>query len=323
MHLWPGRRAGNDAVTHGSLFSGIGGFDLGFERVGIQTLWQVEKDDQCRQWLASKFPSASRFAAIEDCGAHNLAPVTVITGGFPCQPASTAGKRRGTADDRWLWPEMRRIVSTLKPAWVVVENVYGLMSLNGGMVIESVFLDLESEGYDVQPFVIPACAVGAPHRRDRVWIVAYLDDGRRKSGTDISVQSEATQNSKSLDSRHGSTRITTDINGARRTHRQRLSQSSRTSRRRQPALDIGRTPQVHHWETQSGVGVLVHGVSPGMVEAFGNAIVPQIAEEIGRMLIMVEQESAIAPPNGGIRPPSTGGFRSGTEWLVHLEGEDE
>src|SRR3990167_8343884 len=103
----------NCKLTHGSLFAGIGGFDLGFERAGIKTVWQVEKDARCRQWLAHNFPRAQRFTKVQDCGAYNLPTVDVISAGFPCQPASTAGKRRGTADDRWLWPETFRIVRAL------------------------------------------------------------------------------------------------------------------------------------------------------------------------------------------------------------------
>jgi DNA-cytosine methyltransferase len=111
--------------------------------------------------------------------------IHLLTGGFPCQPASVAGKRQGKADDRWLWPEMFRTIRTFKPTWVIAENVYGLLTLDGGMVFEHCCFDLESEGYEVQPFVIPACATNAPHRRDRVWIVAHAqrNNDQRNSGT--------------------------------------------------------------------------------------------------------------------------------------------
>src|SRR3990167_9267321 len=162
-------------LTHGSLFSGIGGFDLGFERAGFTTLWQVEIDPYCQAVLAKHFPKATRYTDVRECGVNNLASVDVISGGFPCQPFSVAGKRGGTADDRYLWPEMLRVISALRPTWVVAENVYGLLTLESGLVFESVLSDLESEGYGCQAFIIPACAVDAPHRRDRVWIVAHTD----------------------------------------------------------------------------------------------------------------------------------------------------
>jgi len=108
--------------------------------------------------------------------------VFLLTGGFPCQPFSHAGRRKGTADDRYLWPEMFRVIQLYKPEWVIAENVRGLVTWNEGMVLETVCADLESEGYEVQPFIIPACAVGAPHRRDRVWIVANSTSGRERSG---------------------------------------------------------------------------------------------------------------------------------------------
>jgi len=104
--------------------------------------------------------------------------IDLLTGGFPCQPFSQAGKRKGTNDDRYLWPEMLRVIREFKPTWVVAENVRGLLTISEGMVFEQVCLDLENEGYEVQPFVIPACAVNAPHRRDRVWIVAHSQGGK-------------------------------------------------------------------------------------------------------------------------------------------------
>ena len=103
--------------------------------------------------------------------------IDLLTGGFPCQPFSTAGKRRGTADDRYLWPEMLRVIREVHPRWVIGENVGGIVTWSDGLVFEQVHLDLEAAGYEVQAFVVPACAVGAPHRRDRVWIVAHAKGG--------------------------------------------------------------------------------------------------------------------------------------------------
>jgi DNA (cytosine-5)-methyltransferase 1 len=161
-------------LTVGDLFSGIGGFSLGLERTGgFETKWFVENDPFCQKVLAKHWPNVKRHGDIKNVGKHNLEPVDLICGGFPCQPFSVAGKRKGTEDNRYLWGEMFRVISDVKPTWVIAENVRGLLSIEGGMVFENCCLDLESIGYEVQAFIIPACAVNAPHRRDRVWIVAY------------------------------------------------------------------------------------------------------------------------------------------------------
>ena len=165
-------------LTVGSLFSGIGGFDLGFERAGFKVKWQVEKDEWCKKILTKHWPNIPKFGDVKEVGAHNLGAVDVICGGFPCQPFSTAGKRKGKEDDRYLWPEMLRIISELQPCWVVGENVAGLVSMG----LDDCLSDLENQGYETQAFIIPACAVNAPHRRDRVWIVAHsksIEDRRR------------------------------------------------------------------------------------------------------------------------------------------------
>lgn len=160
------------ALTVGSLFSGVGMFDLGLERAGMATLWQVERDEWCRGVLAAHFPNAERFADVRDVGAHDLAPVDLICGGFPCQPISNAGKRRAQQDERWLWPEFARIVRELRPRYVFVENVAALLDRGLGIVRG----DLAALGFDAEWDCIPASAVGAPHRRDRIWILAQLAD---------------------------------------------------------------------------------------------------------------------------------------------------
>ena len=161
-------------MTHGSLFSGIGGFDLAARWCGWENVFQCEIDPFCRRVLKHHFKDTELYEDIKktDFTRHRGA-VGVISGGFPCQPFSTAGKRKGAADDRFLWPEMLRAIREVQPAWVVAENVGGLLTQQQGVVFERVCADLEGAGYEVQPLVIPACAVGAPHRRDRVWIVAH------------------------------------------------------------------------------------------------------------------------------------------------------
>lgn len=162
-------------MTHASLFSGIGGFDLAAEYMGWDNIFNCEWEDFPRRVLKHQFPNVKQYEDIHDLDAtiyHGR--VGVLTGGFPCQPFSSAGKRLGTEDDRSLWPEMFRVVRECQPSWVVAENVRGLTDWDGGIQFEACQADLETEGYEVQSFVLPACAVyNAPHRRDRVWIVAH------------------------------------------------------------------------------------------------------------------------------------------------------
>lgn len=157
-------------LTHGSLFSGIGGFDLGFERVGFKSLWQVEIDDYATKVLEKNFPNAQRFRDIRTVGKRELAVPTVLTGGFPCQDISIAGKGEGLAGSRsGLWSEYYRIICELRPRFVVVENVAEMYRRGLCRVLG----DLASCGYDAEWDCIPAATFGAPHLRERIWIVAY------------------------------------------------------------------------------------------------------------------------------------------------------
>ena len=148
------------------LFSGIGGFSLGLERAGMKTVQFVENDPYCQKVLAKNFPGIPIHGDIKTF--HYDKPVEIISGGFPCQPYSQAGERRGKEDDRHLWGEYFRIIQSVRPPWVIGENVSGIIN----MELDQVLSDLESENYSCQSLVIPACAVNAPHRRDRVWIIA-------------------------------------------------------------------------------------------------------------------------------------------------------
>ena len=164
-------------MTHGSSFSGIGGFDLAAEWVGWQNLFNCEIDPFCQTVLKHHFPDAEQFTDIRTADfARYKGRIDVFTGGFPCQPFSVAGKRKGTEDDRYLWPEMLGVIRVVQPRWVVGENVYGIVSWSDGLVFEQVCADLEAEGYEVQPYVLPACGVGAPHQRYRTWFVAHRAD---------------------------------------------------------------------------------------------------------------------------------------------------
>ena len=167
-------------MKHGSLFSGIGGFDLAAEWMGWSNVFNCEWEEFPRRVLKHHFPHATQHQDIREFDATAYAGrVDIVSGGFPCQPYSTAGKRKGKYDERHLWPEMLRVIRECAPRYVVGENVRGLVSWNGGLVFEEVCVDLEALGYAVQPFLLPACGVGAPHRRDRVWFVAYNNDRDR------------------------------------------------------------------------------------------------------------------------------------------------
>lgn len=159
-------------MKHGSLFSGIGGFDLAAQWAGWDNMFQVEIDPFCRKVLKKNFPDVAKYEDIKDFDGEKYAnTIDVISGGFPCQPFSCAGKQRGKKDDRYLWPEMLRVISEIRPTWVIGENVTGIINMG----LEQVLTDMESEGYEVQPLIIPACAQNAPHRRDRVWIIANIN----------------------------------------------------------------------------------------------------------------------------------------------------
>jgi DNA (cytosine-5)-methyltransferase 1 len=160
-------------MRHGSLFSGIGGFDLASEWMGWENVFHCEWNEFGKKVLHHYWPNAESFDDITKTDFTKYAnTIDILTGGFPCQPYSSAGQRKGKEDERHLWPEMLRAIQEIKPKYIVGENVFGLLNWNGGMVFDEVHSDLESAGYEVQAVVIPAAAVNAPHGRDRVWFVA-------------------------------------------------------------------------------------------------------------------------------------------------------
>ena len=170
-------------MTHGSLFSGIGGFDLAAHWAGIENIFACEIDEFCRKVLNKRFPNTTLYQDIKETNFEQYSgTVDIISGGFPCQPFSVAGKRAGTEDNRYLWGEMLRVVREVTPKWVIAENVRGLTNIAGGSTFETVCDDLEISGYEVQPFIIPALSVGAPHKRERVWIIAHATTDRRTKG---------------------------------------------------------------------------------------------------------------------------------------------
>ena len=181
-------------MKHGSLFSGIGGFDLASEWMGWENVFHCEWNEFGKKVLHHYWPNAESFDDITKTDFTKYAnQIDILTGGFPCQPYSQAGKRQGKEDERHLWPQMLRAIREIKPKYIVGENVFGLLNWNGGMVFDEVHSDLEFEGYEVQAVVIPAAAVNAPHGRDRVWFVA-TNTKLKSTGSDGGTNDETEGN---------------------------------------------------------------------------------------------------------------------------------
>jgi len=198
-------------MRHGSLFSGIGGFDLASEWMGWENIFHCEWNDFGKRILKYYWPNSKSYDDITktDFSIHR-GSIDILTGGFPCQPYSVAGLRKGKDDERHLWPEMLRAIREIQPTWIVGENVLGLVSWNGGMVFEEVQTDLEAQGYEVQPFILPAAAINAPHKRERVWFIAYRNSGeqntiRKDNGSNSREKTEVswTENNSSILERNG------------------------------------------------------------------------------------------------------------------------
>lgn len=170
--------------THGSLFSGVGGFDISAEWMGWTNVFHCEINDFCNQVLNYYWPNAEKFKDIKTTDFSKFrGAIDVVSAGFPCQPWSAAGKRKGKADDRHLWPYVPVALRQIQPRWFLGENVSGLLNWSGGMVLDEIKTDLETAGFEVfPPLVLPACGVNAPHRRDRVFIVAHSRSNGQQSG---------------------------------------------------------------------------------------------------------------------------------------------
>ena len=187
-------------MKHGSLFSGIGGFDLASEWMGWENVFHCEWMEFPRKVLDYYWPNADSH--IDICKTDFTkyeGTIDIISGGFPCQPFSLAGKRKGTDDERYLWGEMLRAIQEIKPKFVIAENVFGITNIDGGMVFEQVCLDLETEGYEVQPFIIPAASKNAPHRRDRCWFIGV----RNATDNNGIIRREGWESKPRKQSRHG------------------------------------------------------------------------------------------------------------------------
>jgi DNA (cytosine-5)-methyltransferase 1 len=336
----------------GSLFAGIGGFDLGLETAGFEICWQVEIDRHCRAVLERRFPRARRFEDVRTVGADTLDPVDVICGGFPCQDLSNAGKGAGIDGARsGLWSEFARIVRELRPRYVLVENVPALLTGKGKRwdraPIGRVLGDLAEIGYDAEWSVLSAREFGAPHLRKRVWIVAYRGEGTDASGDRRRTRrsggsSRLCEDGKRLEAagmadapRHAEARTAAPARSERERagscgpagRARTLAGTADPHRRRGedrcgvpegqgeqalPDPDRGGAGDRREaarsgcqWAVEPDVGRVAHGV-PDRVErlaALGNALVPQIAEWIGRRILAYEAESL-----SGARKPTVGGL---------------
>jgi DNA (cytosine-5)-methyltransferase 1 len=310
------------------LFAGIGGFSLAGEAMGWETAAFVEWDNYCKKVLKKNYSNTPIYGDIRkfkyEKEKQKIGPIDIICGGFPCQPFSTAGKRKGTKDDRYLWPQMLRVIREVKPAWVVGENVPGIINMDGGKVLEKIYLDLESEGYSVQPFVIPALAVGAWHRRNRIWIIAHNDSfgrGQRERRAECKTQNDGPDNSRInsniisqqnirqhkeglFNQSAGSNQTNTNIDsqGLPSSVQGQLKSFSEKNESSQGGKHRGIFTARKWWEigwtkvatwlcrNYDGIPAWVHRHRTNRLKALGNSVVPQVVYEIFKIIEEYEKE---------------------------------
>jgi len=269
-------------LTVGSLFAGIGGFDLGLERTGgFKVVWQCEIDPYCQRVLAKRWPGVKRYGDIREL--TDVERVDVLCGGFPCQDISNAGKRAGIDGERsGLWSEYVRIIRLVRPRYVVVENVAALLGRGIGRVLG----DLSESGYDAEWDVIPASSIGAPHRRERVWLVAYPSGSRgRSGGRPVTARAET--------SYRGPEVAYTNHEGLEGWTQALRPQKERGTYPRYIGAQVGGIRRDEWWSAEPDVGRVANGV-PNRVDrlkGLGNAIVPQIATWIGERILEHERRA--------------------------------
>jgi len=265
-------------VNVGSLFSGIGGLDLGLERAGMSVRWQCEIDPYCRAVLRHHWPDVPRYEDIRDIDG-GAEPVDLICGGFPCQPVSLAGKGLAQEDPRWLWPEMARVVGLLRPRYLLVENVPGL--IRRGLV--DVISDLAEMGYDAEWELVSAAACGAPHLRERIFVVGHTDSPRLE-GHGGSLQGSREESSPPPGVQSGeevANPYCSTGDGSWPTG-EKVFRSEAVERLGRRSCGDG-----SFWAVEPDVGRVAHGVPNRLAQlrALGNAVVPQVAEAVGRMIL--------------------------------------
>lgn len=303
-------------MNHGSLFSGIGGFDLASEWMNWTNVFHCEWEEFPRKVLNHHFPKSISYGDIKETDfTIHRGHIDVLSGGFPCQPYSHAGRRLGKHDERHLWPEMCRAITEIQPRWVVGENVRGLVSWNGGMVFEEVQVDLENEGYEVQPFILPAVGVNAPHRRDRVWFVAKNTNSNGWSSGKWKEQSNeweqrniSTRNNERLSTDNKKTQNATNTKCERlerkdKGRKENIKDRQDTELRRDVARHSWPNNGFKKFPTQSAVcggndgiptaldGITIPKWRKESLKAYGNAIVPQVALQIFKAIEQYESKN--------------------------------
>jgi DNA (cytosine-5)-methyltransferase 1 len=289
-------------MKHGSLFSGIGGFDLAAHWMGWENAFHCEWMEFPRKVLDYYFPEADSHVDICKTDFKKYeGNVDIITGGFPCQPFSMAGKRKGSEDERYLWHEMLRTIQEVKPKYVIAENVLGLTNIEDGLVFEQVWSDLEVAGYEVQPFVLPAASKGAPHQRQRIWIIAYRSGLRFNPG-----RSEQSLSGNSSNGNEGNASDTL-CQRFQRSVSSRVNDEQRwdISQRReinQHILKNRAEIQFQNFPTQSpicggddGLPTELDGITfskwrAESIKGYGNAIVPQVALELFKVIQEIDNQ---------------------------------
>jgi len=290
------------------LFSGIGGFSLGLHNADkrFKTIAFAENDPFCQKVLKKNFGNTKIFNDIREVSIDQ--PVFLVCGGFPCQGFSVAGRQRGTDDDRYLWGEMFDIIKQTKPRWVIAENVRGIVTTQDGLAFNIVHSDLESEGYEVQAFNIPAIGKGAWHRRERIWFIANSNAGLGSRTTDeiqtgwntAANGSKITSNSNSrLRGRWGTIGSSGDQQDRELPVTQEKSEcETQDFRSKTLGCDVVPGETENWWQTQSKLCGVPNGISYELdkdrarrIKALGNAIVPQIIETIGKAIIKSEEDN--------------------------------
>jgi len=276
-------------MRHGSLFSGIGGFDLAAEWMGWENVFHCEREPFAQKVLNYHFPNSKLYEDITTFDATAYAGrIDILSGGFPCQPFSAAGLRKGTEDERHLWPQMLRIIREIKPSYVLGENVRGLLNWSGGLVFEQVCTDLEAEGYEVVPLLLPAAAVNAPHRRDRIWFVAY------SYGSEQTGNKRANSEEEREVRRNEASNVSRELSSSRDAADTLRTRGGQDNRQRKSKL-LNENGKVRNWQnfpTQPPICGGDDGLPKELdsitfpkwrkesIKAYGNAIVPQVAYEI-------------------------------------------
>ena len=279
-------------LRYGSLFSGIGGIDLGLDLAGFECAWQVEVDEHCRRILEQHWPGVPKYKDIYEVKGSELEPVDILCGGFPCQPVSLAGKRGGVDDERWLWDEFYRLICEIRPRWVVAENVPGLLSANSGRAFAEVLRDLAEGGYDVVWDVFPAGGpggVGALHQRQRIFIIGKLAKPKSKRHGRRTGKKRRIKRRKFQQSKQRRSKVGREVEGRSKSHGDTVADNDRERLKEQlwpQSVEEEGIERSSWWCTEPSVGRVANGV-PNRVDrlrALGNAVVPQVAYKVARMI---------------------------------------